>query len=623
LAAKGGGFALAGLIPEDTIAEIRRAVDIVEVIAESVLLKKAGKNFLGLCPFHSEKTPSFTVSPDKQIFHCFGCGAGGNVFSFVMKRDGVGFVEAARSLASRGGVDVPERSQSVHSKRQLSEQGAFFELNRLAADFFRQVLLQQASGKSALDYFARRGVTLEIIEQFELGYAPKGWDHLLGYMKRKKYAPALLEKAGLVVPRRDGSGYYDRFRDRIIFPIHDESSRVVGFGGRVMDDSIPKYLNSPETLVYSKRRVLYGLNYAKDSCRTVGSVFIVEGYLDLIALHQRGVTNAVATLGTALTPEQIRLLTRYAGQMVLVYDSDDAGIRSAQRCIDIFWNAHVDFRRGDVFREERADTHILVLPEGHDPDSFLLAYGVDAFRGLAERAPGIITFVMERAVLKHGLSTEGKIRIVSEMLAFLTAINDSVARALYVKQLAERSGLDETIILERLKAHAASTASRGSANRVANADSLHPAGTEERFEQRIIAMMLQFPEIIPLIAQDGILDNFLHPHLKSAGETILHHHFGAPDQIPELLAKIEEGPLKKTLTSLAMSDECWTRKGCEAFLRRFKESRQKQVSGISIQAAIETAEREHDEAEVMRLLSEKQKIAVRREKQKMSELRKK
>lgn len=614
---------MASHIPEDKIAEIRRTVDIVEVISESVLLRKAGKNFSGLCPFHAEKTPSFTVSPDKQIFYCFGCGAGGNVFSFVMKRDGIGFVEAVRNLAARGGVEIPERTSSPHAKRQVDELAAFFELNRLAEEYFQQVLLHPTSGQPALDYLFRRGLTRQTIEQFRLGYALKGWDHLLGYMTRKRFTPALLEKAGLVVPRKDGNGYYDRFRDRIIFPIHDETGRVVGFGGRVMDHSTPKYLNSPETLVYSKRGVLYGLNRAKSSCRTAGSVFIVEGYLDLISLHQHGVTNSVATLGTSLTPEHLRLLKRHAGQMVLVYDSDEAGIRSAQRCVDIFWREHVDFRREDVFREERADTHILVLPDGHDPDSFLRTHGVAEFRALAQNAPGIITFVMERAVLRYGLTTEGKIRIVADMHPFLAAINDSVARALYVKQLAERIDLAESVIWEGLKTQTASAPSQGSSVRFGDAANSPAAGSEYRFEQRIVAMMLQFPEIIPEIVKDRILDNFLHPLLKSIGERILGHPFESSDQLPELLADLEEGPLKQTVVALAISDECWNRKGCKALLRRFMESRQKKMSGSSMQAAIEAAEREHNDAEVMRLLSEKQKIAVRREKQKMSALREK
>jgi DNA primase len=614
---------LPGYIPEDKLAEIRQAADIVEVIGESVVLKKSGKNFSGLCPFHAEKTPSFTVSPDKQIFHCFGCAAGGDVFSFVMKRDGIGFGEAVRSLAARCGVELPERPASARARGRESAAAALFEVNRQAADFFRQALLQQAQGKTALDYLARRGVTRQTIERFELGYAPKGWEHLTSHLTRRKFAPALLEQAGLAVPRRDGSGWYDRFRDRIIFPIHDERSRVVGFGGRVMDSGTPKYLNSPETPVYSKRRVLYGLNHAKDSCRAAGAAFIVEGYLDLIALHQHGLTHAVATLGTALTSEQVRLLARYAGRMILVYDSDDAGIRSARRCIDLFWKEHADFRRGDVFREEHADTHILVLPAGHDPDSYLQAHGVEAFRRLAQDAPGIVTFVMEQAVVRHGLSTEGKIRIVADLQSYLAAINDSVARALYIQQLAERIGLDETVIRERLKAHGAPAASVRAGERADGADGPRPNATVEPFEQRIIAMMLQFPEIIPEIVNAAVLEHFLDPLLTSAGETLLRHRFGSPDQLPDLLARLEEGPLKQTLVALALSEERWTHRGCVAFLRRFIDSRQKQVGARSMQAAIEAAERERNEAEVMRLLSEKQKMAVRREKQKMSVLREK
>jgi DNA primase len=614
---------LAGYIPEDKIAEVRHAADIVDVIAETVLLKKSGKNFSGLCPFHAEKTPSFTVSPEKQIFHCFGCGAGGNVFSFIMKRDGIGFADAVRRLAARSGVEIPERPVSPRARRQMSEQAILLEVNRLAADYFRQALRQPPAGQAAMDYLARRGVTHATIEKFELGYAPKGWDHLLRHMTRKKFSPALLEKAGLAIPRREGTGFYDRFRDRIIFPILDENARVVGFGGRVLDSSTPKYLNSPETLVYTKRRVLYGLNHAKDACRASGSVFIVEGYLDLIALHQYGVTNAVATLGTALTSDQIRLLTRYAGRMVLVYDSDEAGIRSARRCIDLFWKEHVDFRRGDVFSEERADTHILVLPEGHDPDSFLTAHGVDAFRRLAQSAPGVMTFVMEQAVQRHGLSTEGKIRIVSELQSYLAAINDRVARALYVKQLSERIRLDESAILERLQALSSPRTGPGPGVGMASGGGPRAGELHEPFERRIIAMMLQFPEIIAEIIQNGVLEAFSHPVLKSAGEAILRHRYEAVGQLPELLAGIEEGTLKETLVALAMTEEHWTRSGCSAFLRRFMETRQKQLSGGSMQAAIEAAEREHDEAEVMRLLSEKQKMAVRREKQKMSVLRKK
>jgi DNA primase len=390
-----------------------------------------------------------------------------------------------------------------------------------------------------------------------------------------------------------------------------------------MDDTSPKYLNSPETPVYQKRRVLYGLHRAKDACRAEGTVFIVEGYLDLIALHQHGIRNAVATLGTALSPEHIRLLTRFAGHLVLVYDSDEAGIRSAQRCIDIFWKEHVDFRRGDVFREDRADTHILVLPAGHDPDSFVFQRGPDDFRKLAKAAPGIISFLMESAVSKHGLSTEGKIRIVSDLLAPLAAINDSVARALYVQQLAERIGVSEAVILDKLREQRPRSAGRGMNEAETGAAGAPAVEAAERIEQRIISMMLQFPDIIPEVVKRNILEFFSHDELRAAGETIIRHRLQSPDQLPELLARIDDGALKKTVARLAMGDEAWTLKGCKNLLGRFMETRQKQGVGQSIQKAIEAAEREQNQAELLRLLSEKQKLAVRREKQKMSVLREK
>jgi DNA primase len=614
-------FFLATHIPEEKISEIRHAVDIVDVVSESVLLRKAGKNFTGLCPFHSEKTPSFTVSSDKQIFYCFGCGTGGNVFSFLMKRDGMTFVEAARSLAERGGVDLPRTAPSARETRRLSEQAALLEANRMAADFFHGRLVRSPGPNPGRDYLVRRGITPETMEAFHLGYAPKGWDTLLGFMARKNVGTALLEKAGLVVPRKDGSGFYDRFRDRIIFPIYDENSRVVGFGGRVLDQSTPKYLNSPETPVYTKRRLLFGLQRARDACRSEGTVFIVEGYLDLIALHQHGISNSVATLGTSLTPEHIRLLTRYATHMVLVYDSDDAGLSSARRCIDIFWKEHVDFRRGDVFREERADTRILVLPKGHDPDSFVFQKGAEAFRTMAGSAPGIITFLMDRAVETHGLATEGKIRVVAEMLEPLAAVNDPVARALYVQQLAERVGLSESIILERLNARPPKPRDRRPAGPSAGPAESPGVDQPHPFERRIIAMMLQLPEIIPEIVERGILNYFSHAGARAAGETIARHRLTSTDQLPELLVQVEDATVKTLLTSLAISDESWNLKGCRSLITRFLEARQKQGAGRRIQKAIESAEKERDEAEVLRLLSEKQKLAVRREKQKMSMLR--
>ena len=604
---------MANFIPDDKVSEIRHAVDITDVISETVVLKRAGKNFVGLCPFHSEKTPSFSVSPDKQIFHCFGCGSGGDVFAFVMKRDGVAFAEALRTLARRGGIELPERTLSREDQHRLKERERLFEVNRLALHFFTQNLHSHSSGRAALAYLEDRGVARRSIEAFQLGFASGGWDGLLRFMGGRNVSAGMLEKAGLVVPRKDGSGFYDRFRDRIMFPIFDESSRVVAFGGRVMDNSTPKYLNSPETPIYSKRKVLYGLNRAKDRCRSLGAVFIVEGYLDLIALHQAGLENAVATLGTALTAEHIRMLTRYAGRMILVYDSDDAGIRSAQRCVSLFWKEHADFRRGDVFREDQADTRILVLPEGEDPDSFIKHHGAQAFERLAQSAPGMVSFLTESAVKRHGLSTEGKIRIVSELLGPLEEVNDPVAKAFYIQQLSERLGVDERVVREALQ-HRARNRQSPSTGGTEPAERRIPP-PEDRFERHIVTMMLQLPEMINEIMDRNILDCFEEGPLKSLAQEIIAggHQPGAP--LSDLLARVPEGPRREQLMRLAMRDEEWDPKGCRTLLERFVESRRKLPARRCLQHGIEAAEKAANDAELMRLLSEKQKLAARRRSQ--------
>lgn len=603
---------MANLISDDKVSEIRHAVDITDVISETVILKRAGKNLVGLCPFHAEKTPSFSVSPDKQIFYCFGCGSGGDVFAFVMKRDGLAFAEALQALARRSGIELPERTLSREDQHRLKERERLFEVNRLALHFFTQNLSQHPSGRVPLAYLELRGIARRSIEAFQLGFASKGWDGLLGFMGGRNVPPAMVEKAGLAVPRKDGSGFYDRFRDRIMFPIFDESSRVVAFGGRVMDDSTPKYLNSPETPIYTKRKVLYGLNRAKDHCRSLRSVFIVEGYLDLIALHQGGLENAVATLGTALTAEHIRMLTRYAGRMILVYDSDDAGIRSAQRCVSLFWKEHADFRRGDVFREDQADTRILVLPQGEDPDSFIKSQGAEAFEQLAQSAPGMVSFLTESAVKRHGLTTEGKIRIVSELLDPLNAVNDPVAKAFYIQQLAERLGVDESVVRQGLQSRARTREHQSAGGTEAAAHRIAPPLAADRFERHIVTMMLQLPEMIQEIIDRNILDCFEEGPLKRSAEEIIAsgHPAGAP--IADLLARVPEGSRREQLALLAMRDEEWDPKGCRTLLDRFVESRRKLPAHRSLQHGIEAAEKAADDAELMRLLSEKQKLAARR-----------
>jgi DNA primase len=371
---------LAVYIPDEKIVAIKNASDIVDIVSEVVSLRRAGRNFLGLCPFHAEKTPSFTVSPDKQIFYCFGCGAGGNVFSFLMKNGGLTFPEAARALAGRYGIDLPTRKMSSYEKKKLTERETILTLNAEAMSFYHDCLLSGDRGKQAVGYLLKRGMTKKTIDEFKLGFAPDGWDHLVRHFRSQRKPVETALQAGLIVPRKKGEGYYDRFRNRIIFPIFNRQNQPVGFGGRVMDDALPKYLNSPETPVYNKSRSLYGLNKARQKCREARTVYVVEGYFDQLSMHQFGIENTLATLGTSLTADHVQILKGFVGEggkAVLVYDSDQAGIKAAQRSVAVFQKGLLEAR-------------IMVLPRGHDPDSFIMAHGPADFFKESEKAMGVI-----------------------------------------------------------------------------------------------------------------------------------------------------------------------------------------------------------------------------------------
>ncbi len=598
---------MATFIPEDKILDIKNATDIVAVISEVVNLKKTGKNFVGLCPFHSEKTPSFSVSPEKQIFYCFGCGTGGNVFSFLMKKDGLAFPEAARLLARRYNIDIPRKHLTPEQKKRMGERESLLKINRQAMAYYHKMLLRSPNGKSALAYLKKRGLSAEIIERFNLGYAPSGWDNIINFFSKSAVPLAKVERSGLILPKKDRRGYYDRFRDRVVFPIIDVSQNVIGFGGRVLDDSLPKYLNSPETPIYSKSRSLYGLYLAKDKGRTTDCIYIVEGYLDLLTLHQHGIENAVATLGTALTVEHVRMLSRYVPRLILVYDSDEAGIRSARRCVDTFWQEHVDFSRGDVFREENADTQILVLPDGHDPDTYLRKEGVASFQKAAAQAPGIVSFLIEQSIAKHGLSTEGKIRVVADLKSPLATINDNVARSLYVKQLAERIGIEENIILQEIRAGAASKEVKNSGKR---ADFVQSEGS--RLERQIIAMMLQFPAILPEIQKFDVIEYIDNPRLHSIATTILESRITSDKQILELF--IDKPDLERLISSLAMIEESWEKDGCLNLIAQFVKNGQRRRDRQVLEQ-IRAAEKMNDQETLAKLLKKKQQLAVRSQKQ--------
>ena len=581
---------MAVYIPEEKINDIKNSSDIVDIISETVVLKKSGKNFLGLCPFHSEKTPSFTVSPDKQIFYCFGCSAGGNVFSFLMKQEGLSFPEAVRMLARRCGIDIPVRTMSPEQKRRISERESVLAINRQAMDFFRLALLEKVSGKKAMEYLLKRGISREIIDGFKLGYAPEGWDTLAIYFSKKKQPDGLVEKSGLIIPRKGKSGFYDRFRSRIIFPIFDISMQVIGFGGRVLDDSLPKYLNSPETPVYNKSRSLYGLHITKEKCREIKTVFIVEGYFDLLALYQHGIQNSVATLGTSLTPEHVQILRGFIGKngrVVLVYDSDIAGIKAAQRSIDVFDKGYVD-------------ASIVVLPAGHDPDSYLLEFGAESFTSLAAESKGVISFLINCAVKMHGLSTEGKIHIISDMKVPLAAINDNVARSLYVKELAERIGIDETAVLEKVR-----EASAGRRSDIAKPGADYVLQNNgNRLERRIIAMMLQFPDVLSEVDNRGLLNLFEDNILKSIGQFILQRKDRSGELASELMTIIDDKDKRSIIASLVMGDDLWDHDGCLKLIAQFESSRYRHERKLLQE--IKDAEKRNDYELLFRLLKKKQ-----------------
>jgi DNA primase len=607
-------LSLAGFIPENTITDIKNAVDILDIVSEAVLLKKNGNNYIGLCPFHAEKTPSFTVSQQKQIFHCFGCGEGGNVFNFLMKHDGLTFPETVSRLAKRCGIDIPRHELTIEQKRQLDEKQHILNLNLKVAHLYQKTLKDTRISQKATAYLNQRGFTTDTIQAFRLGYAPQRWDYLIQHLTKENVPLQLAEKAGLIVARKQSNGYYDRFRGRIVFPIIDMTKQVLGFGGRVLGEDVPKYLNTPETPVYHKKNTLYGLHRAKSECRNKAEVIIVEGYLDLLALHQHGILNASATLGTALTPEHVKLLKGFIGgegRVILVFDSDEAGIKAAQRSIP-------------TFEKNFANVKISVLPPGYDPDSFLMEYGPEAFISETSQAKGAMTFLTDRAIHKHGLSIEGKIKILSDLIEPLSSIKDTVRRGLYIRELSEKIGVDEAAIIENIRERTKkntgilyrekSGLSQGKPN-----GRFHPKESRmrdvifakaDRLERQIIAMMIQYPKILPEIDDRRILQSFSNKDLQNIGYGILKRSHGQLCDVAELINFADDDGQRQLITSLSLINERWSKEGCLGLLHQYERSRN-QLKQHLIEE-IKAAEKNNDDALLTKLLEKMQQIATNR-----------
>ncbi len=525
-----------GFLSEEKISEIRDRASILEVVSDYVSLKKTGRNHKGLCPFHSEKTPSFMVNEEKQIFHCFGCGEGGDVFAFLMKTGHFSFPEAAEELAKRYGIKLLRREPSPLQKKEMAKGEVLFRINQLASEYFHDLLTQKREGEVGRKYLSQRSVSEQIIKEHRLGYSPERWDGLVQHLREKNVPPELAWELGLILPKKK-EGWYDAFRKRVIFPIFDLHQRVVGFGGRLIGEGEPKYINSSESSLYHKGEVLYGLQAARRYVSERDGVIIVEGYFDLLTLHQYGLKHSVAMLGTALTAQHIRTLRRYTKNVITVFDPDPAGIQATLRTLPLFL-------------EEEVTGKTVLLPKGEDPDTFLKKGNLEGFeKRLAEAIP-LIDFFFEWLMKTHDpKSIDGKVSIAKEGMAMIRKIPEKIRKDFYVRALAERLDLKESVLYEMIRSTPA--------ERTRPAEGLKKSPPEEslpKSEEIVVRLMVHHPELIPTISGERILDEFESPLLKRLGQGLegIFQKKGKLN-LTEALGEVDEG-LKERLCEYAFQE---------------------------------------------------------------------
>lgn len=427
---------------DNFVERVSERTDIYSVVSRYVQLKKKGGRYWACCPFHNEKTASFCVSPDKGFFYCFGCGTGGNAFKFLSLIENITYFEAVKLQAERLGIDLPAKKLSPEEARRLREEKILLNINKSAQDFYHECLIKTARGEVGRKYLAGRGITPETIETFKLGYAPDEWENLLPRLMRQDFTPEQIEAVGLVAKRKNSSGWYDRFRGRVMIPITDIFGHVVGFGGRILtaeDDSTPKYLNTPETALFNKRNLLFGLDKSNRAINAAGAAVVVEGYMDAISLFSAGIKNVVATLGTAFTPEHAKLILRYARKIIFCYDSDEAGQRATIRALPI-----VQATGAEVF--------VVKVPDGKDPDEFIRKHGKAAFEELLNGAATLVDYRMNYVLANAELTTiRGKLQALREILPVVVKIDNSTERNAYCRKISDALFLDEQIVVDELR----------------------------------------------------------------------------------------------------------------------------------------------------------------------------
>ena len=519
------------------IADIKARLSIVDVIQGFVSLKKSGKNHIGLCPFHDDNNPSMHVNDEKGFFHCFSCGAGGDVFGFLMRYSNIGFREALKELAAKAGVRLPApRPRTKSARKKEAAAGRFFEINSLVSSFYsRNLLASRKNSAQAREYLESRGITSEVIKEFKLGFVPDSWDALMKFASRNNIGIGELEELGLVVARESGSGHYDRFRNRIIFPINEITGRICGFGGRILGEDgpgQPKYMNSPESPVFDKKNVLYGLYHSKNEIGRKRKAVLVEGYMDFIKLYANGIRNVVATLGTAFTNEHARLLRRFCQEVVVVYDGDAAGIRSAVRA-------------GEILLEQGISSSICRIPDGLDPDDYLGVHGPESLSELIEDAVDVSDFIIDDTFTRYRekkMSSGESIRFLADMVS---KIKDPVRRAEAVSRATGVFGIRESEFLSLVK----------SPDPGKNRGSLAPATLvpeKSIHEREIVRILLKFPGLLSTEKIENIEKHFENGDLKVILKRVGEGEF---TEISSLMSSFEEIEMQQLLSELIFSSD--------------------------------------------------------------------
>jgi DNA primase len=536
-------------IPEETIEKIRISVDIVDVVSEYVQLKKQGRNYFGLCPFHGENTPSFSVSPDKQIFHCFGCGAGGNVFSFLMDLEGYSFAEAAINLANKVNIDLSDYEQPTAVSDKNNETSKMQEAHELLKKFYHHLLLNTKEGQPALDYLTNRGFTREIIDKFEIGYALDSWDFATKFLQKRGFRPELMERAGLLVKKEDTGTFFDRFRNRIMFPIWDHQGKTIAFSGRVLDKGQePKYLNSPETIIFNKSKTLYNFHQARLAIRKHQQVVLFEGFADVIAADTADVPNSIGTMGTSLTDEHVKIIRRNVESVVICYDSDNAGLDAA-------------LRASSMLGEAGCYVRVATMPNGMDPDDYIRKYGADKFKNdVIGASLTLMAFKMQYLRKGKNLQDEGdRIRYIEDVIKEISSLEKAVERDHYLRQLSSEFSISlDALKTQQLQYYKSERKKRDNFSSNRNNTKAKPTVSKHLLkayhnaERYLIAYMLRSRDIAEKI-QDQLQAEFnIEEHRAIVTYLYAFYEEGYEPDISTLLTRIHDESLKRIVTDIAM-----------------------------------------------------------------------